>query len=332
MTIRVGLIGAGVMGGDHARILSTSVNGARLAAVSDADSSRATAIADACGATAFADAERLIADDSVEAVIVASPDPTHKPLVLACLAAEKPVLCEKPLGLSTGECLEIVGKETALGRRLVQVGFMRRFDPGYVAMKAALDSGDLGAALMFHCVHRNTTASPYTTSEALITNSAVHEMDIVRWLFGGEVARVTVVTPRPTRLAAMQDPQLLLFHMADGAVVDVEVFVNCQYGYDVRGELVCEKGTATLNPPHDIVIRQARNEGFGHPEDWRPRFAEAYRAELQAWIDFVAGGPPAGASAWDGYAATAIAEAGLAALKSGAPADVHLEDRPALYG
>ncbi len=332
MTIRVGLIGAGVMGGDHARILSTSVNGARLAAVSDADSNRATAIADAYGATAFPDAERLIADDSVEAVIVASPDPTHKPLVLACLAAEKPVLCEKPLGLSTGECLEIVGKETALGRRLVQVGFMRRFDPGYVAMKAALDSGDLGAALMFHCVHRNTTASPYTTSEALITNSAVHEMDIVRWLFGSEVVRVTVVTPRPTRLALMQDPQLLLFHMADGAVVDVEVFVNCQYGYDVRGELVCERGTATLAPPHDIVIRQARTEGFGHPEDWRPRFVEAYRAELQAWIDSVAGGPPAGASAWDGYAATAIAEAGLAALKSGAPADVHLEARPALYG
>ncbi|MEP0324931.1 Gfo/Idh/MocA family protein [Bauldia litoralis] len=331
MTIKVGLIGAGVMGGDHARILSTSVGGAELVAVSDADRARAEAVAAAYGGGVVADAEAVIGNDAVDAVIVASPDPTHKPLVLACLAAGKPALCEKPLGLTTDECLEIIAAETALGKRLVQVGFMRRFDPGYVAMKTTLDSGDLGQALMLHCVHRNETAASYTTSENMIANTAVHEMDIARWLLGTDVARVTVVTPRPTRLAKMQDPQILLFHMADGVVVTVEVFVNCQYGYDVRGELVCEKGTATLTPPHDITLRQARHDGFGHPADWRPRFAEAYRVELQAWIDAAAGGPPAGASAWDGYAATAVAEAGLAALKSGTPAEVTMPARPGLY-
>ena len=331
MTIRVGLIGAGVMGGDHARILSTSVNGARLAAVSDADASRAAAIAGACGATAFPDADKLIADASVEAVIVASPDPTHKALVLGCLAAEKPVLCEKPLGVTTAECLEIIGAETALGRRLVQVGFMRRFDPGYAAMKGALDSGDLGRGLILHCVHRNQISASYSTSEGVIANSAVHEIDIARWMFGEEVARVTVIVPRQSSHAGMQDPQIILMHMAGGAVVDIEAYLNCQYGYDVRGELVCESGTAELVPPHGITLRRAGQEGFGHPEDWRPRFAEAYRIELQAWIDSVAGGPPAGASAWDGYAATAVAEAGVASLKTGTPADVRLAAKPALY-
>ncbi|MCB1489512.1 MAG: Gfo/Idh/MocA family oxidoreductase [Bauldia sp.] len=332
MTVRVGLIGAGVMGGDHARILSTSVNGAWLAAVSDADAGRAKAIADAYGATTFADADALIADDSVEAVIVASPDPTHKALVLACLEAEKPVLCEKPLGVTTAECLEIVAAEAALGKRLVQVGFMRRFDPGYTAMKAMLDSGELGRGLILHCVHRNQVSNPYSTSEGVIANSAVHELDIARWMFGEEVERITVVVPRQSGHADIRDPQIILMHMAGGAVVDVEVYLNCQYGYDVRGELVCESGTAELVPPHGITLRRAGQEGFGHPEDWRPRFTDAYRIELQAWIDSVTGGPLAGASAWDGYAATAIAEAGIAALKTGTTAEVRLEAKPGLYG
>lgn len=332
MTIRVGLIGAGVMGADHARILSTAISEGQLVAVSDADAKRADAIAEAFGAVAIAEPDALIRDDAVDAVIIASPDETHKPLVIACLEAGKPVLCEKPLGISTDECLEIVEREAALGRRMVQVGFMRRFDPGYVAMKNTLATGDLGAALILHCVHRNATAAPYTTSEALIANSAVHEIDIARWLLDGEIARITVVTPRPTGLAKMQDPQILLLHMADGTVVNVEVFVNAQYGYDVRAELVGEKGTVSLSPPRHVDLRLSRGEGFAHPGDWRPRFADAYRIELQAWIDSQLGGLSSGATAWDGYAATAIATAGLESLKSGAPVDVTLAERPALYG
>jgi myo-inositol 2-dehydrogenase / D-chiro-inositol 1-dehydrogenase len=331
MTIRVGLIGAGVMGADHARILSTAVGGSALTAVSDADARRADAVAKAFGGSVIAEPEALIRDDTVDAVLIASPDPTHKPLVLACLAAGKPVLCEKPLATSTEDCLEIIGRETALGRRLVQVGFMRRFDPGYGAMKTRLLGGGLGKALMFHCIHRNAVAAPYSSSEGLIANSAVHEIDIARWLLDGEVARVTVVAPRPTSLAAMQDPQLVLLHMADGSVVDIEVFVNAQYGYDVRGELVCEKGTVSLVPPTDIVTREAGSEGFIHPADWRARFAAAYRLELQAWIDAQRDGTPVGASAWDGYAATAGADVGIEALHTGAPAEVRLEPRPSLY-
>ena len=150
MTIKVGVIGAGVMGADHARILATSVAGAELVAVSDPDVPRRNALASDLGVTStHDDAMALIADPAVEAVIVASPDPTHKPLTLACLDAGKPVLCEKPLATSAADCLEIVRREMEFGRRLVQVGFMRRFDPGYVSMKRMLTSEELGAPLIF---------------------------------------------------------------------------------------------------------------------------------------------------------------------------------------
>jgi myo-inositol 2-dehydrogenase/D-chiro-inositol 1-dehydrogenase len=335
MAIKVGVIGAGIMGADHARILATSVAGAELVAVSDPDQARRDAVASGFGAkTAYAEATDLIGDRDVEAVIVASPDPTHKPLVLACLAAGKPVLCEKPLATAPADCLEIVAREVAVGRPMVQVGFMRRFDPGYVAMKRALQGGDLGAALIFHCIHRNKQSTGYTTSEGLIANSGVHEIDIARWLLDDEAARAIVVAPRASRLTTVRDPQILILEMAGGPVVEIEIFINAQYGYDVRGELVCEKGTVELQPRSDTVLRHGGREGILHGDDWRGRFADAYRIELQAWIDAIAhgGAVAAGsATAWDGYAATAIADAGIAALRSGQPAEITLETRPVLY-
>jgi myo-inositol 2-dehydrogenase/D-chiro-inositol 1-dehydrogenase len=333
MTVRVGLIGAGVMGADHAATQAGAVAGAEHAAVSDADPARIAALVErGIVQRSHADPHALIRDRAIDAVLVASPDETHAALVLACLDLGKPVLCEKPLAPTVAECLEVVARESALGRRLVQIGFMRRFDPGYVAMKRTLDASEIGAPLLMHCVHRNRSAPPFIDSRSLITNAAVHEIDIVRWLFGHEIARATVVASRPTSRAQIRDPQLVLLQVADDVLVDVEVFVNAQYGYDVRGELVGETGTVSLAAPHPVSLRSAGSEGFRHAPDWRERFAEAYRAQLQAWIGAVVSGVPVGASAWDGYAAMAVAEACLSSLGSGQPVEVRLEPRPALYG
>jgi myo-inositol 2-dehydrogenase/D-chiro-inositol 1-dehydrogenase len=333
MTIKVGLIGAGVMGTDHARILSTAVSGAELVAVSDPDAERCGHIVQFCwAARIFADPLDLIRDPGVDAVLVASPDATHGALVLACLDTGKPVLCEKPLAPSVEACLRVIDKETALGRRLATVGYMRRFDPGYVEMKRRLEEGELGAALVMHCVHRNVAAPSFMTAPMLITNSAVHEIDIARFVLGREIERVTVLTPRKTGMSSMQDPQILLLEMDDGVIVDAEIFINAQYGYDVRAELVCEKGAIALAAPHDVTVRHFAMEGSPFPSDWRSRFAVAYRAELQRWTAGVARGVQVGASAWDGYVATAVADAGLGSLASSQPTDVKLEPRPALYG
>jgi len=332
MAIGIGLIGAGTMGSDHAAILSTAVSGAELVAVSDPEAGRVGALVDRWPSVRpWADPLALIRDPRVGAVIVATPDETHVEFTLACLRRGIAVLCEKPLAPSPEECLRVVEEEVALRRRLVTVGYMRRFDPGYVEMKRRLDARELGEALLMHCVHRNAVAPSYSTTPMLIANSAVHEFDIARHLLGREVRRIRVVSPRKSGLATFHDPQLILLEMEGGVIVDAEIFLNAQYGYDVRAELVCERGAVALSAPHDVTVKTSALEGFGFPGDWRPRFAAAYRAELQAWVKGLPGKEPVGASAWDGYAAAAVAAAGLRSLETGQAAEVLMVPRPALY-
>jgi myo-inositol 2-dehydrogenase / D-chiro-inositol 1-dehydrogenase len=333
MPVRTGLIGLGVMGAEHARLLSSVVSGSDATAVFDVDRGRADAAAAATGARVMDDPMVLIKDDGVDAVVVASADHTHEQFVLACLAADKPVLCEKPLAPDVAGCLRIIDAETGAGRRLVSVGFMRRYDPGYRQLRSLVAGGELGSPLLLHCVHRNASQVG-VPSTVLITGSAVHEIDIARWLLGSELASVTVHAPRPSRLAGgTQDPMLLLLQSTSGVLIDVEVFVNAGYGYDVRCELVGEHGTATLDAVAPVVLRSAAGGvGRGLPIDWRDRFGEAYRQELQDWVDGVAAGDPGrGASAWDGYVATAVADAGLRALANGDTQAVTLHEKPAIY-
>jgi myo-inositol 2-dehydrogenase/D-chiro-inositol 1-dehydrogenase len=331
-TVRVGVIGTGVMGTDHALMLGRVVAGASLSAVFDVDGERAAAVAGSVpGTRVLADPIGLIGDDAVDAVLVASSDATHEDFVLAAIAAGKPVLCEKPLAPTVAGCRRIVEAEAATDRRLVSVGFMRRYDPGYAEIKRLLDDGELGRALMLHCVHRNPSSRPGQPRGASIGGSAVHEIDIARWLLGDEIATVSVHTPRPARSGeTMGDPLLIVLETGSGVLVDVEVFVNARYGYDVRCELVGEEGTAALDAPAATLVRRGLVEGRGLPADWRPRFAEAYRRELQDWIDGLrgmggTGGSVTAATAWDGYVATAVAEAGVVALHSGTPQKVVLD-------
>jgi myo-inositol 2-dehydrogenase / D-chiro-inositol 1-dehydrogenase len=324
--IRIGIIGTGVMGADHARLLGTVVSGATLGAVFDLDAVRAGQVAATLpGTRVFDDPRALIRD--VDAVLVASSDPTHEDFVLASIAAGKPVLCEKPLAPTVEGCQHIVDAEDAAGRRLVSVGFMRRYDPGYLALKSTVDSGEVGTPLLLHCVHRNPTAPVGLPSAALITGSAVHEIDIARWLLGEEIVGATVHTPRRSRAAgSTQDPLLLVLESASGVLVDVEVFVNARYGYDVRCELVGEEGTVSLDARPPALLRKDFSTGYGLPADWRPRFAEAYRRELQDWVDGLrTDGVPRGAGAWDGYVATAVAQACVTALETGVRQPVKLD-------
>jgi myo-inositol 2-dehydrogenase / D-chiro-inositol 1-dehydrogenase len=320
VSARVGIIGAGVMGAAHLRTIAGEVAGADVVAVSDADPARARAAAAAgTGIRVLGDAYELIRSAEVNAVVIASSDATHEAFALACLAADKPVLCEKPLATTGAACLRVVEAEVALGRRLVQVGFMRRFDAGYARVKRELDEGNVGSPLLVHCAHRNARVPPGYTSEMMITSSATHEIDVARWLTGDEVASVSVYSPRPTSRAAdgMQDPQFVVLEMQSGVLVDVEVFVNAGYGYDIRCELVGEAGTVALPP----TVAPSFLE----------RFTSAYRNELQDWVRGLRNGAPSGPSAWDGYAASAVADACLESLGSGRPAGVHLAPRPGLY-
>src|SRR3989440_6869864 len=190
MSVGVGVLGTGVMGSEHARLLRCEPPGARLAGVFDAAAARAQAAA--AGAAVFSDPRSLIASDSIEAVIIASPDASHAELTLACLEAGKPVLCEKPLASSAADALRVVQAEAALKRRLIQVGYMRRFDPGYQEMKRIKDEGGVGATVLLHNVHRNVRVPEWFTGPMAVTNSFVHEIDVSRWLTGSEMVSAHV--------------------------------------------------------------------------------------------------------------------------------------------
>jgi len=333
VTLNVGVIGTGNIGADHVRRLASQVSGAQVAAVFDVATERAAQIAQGVGAVAHGSWTDLVDASDVEAVVIASPGPLHAEQVLACIAAGKPVLCEKPLATTGEDCLKVIEAEVAFGRRLVQVGFMRRYDRAYGVVKGAIDDGSIGEPLLAHMVHRNASVPDTFTSDMAMTDSLIHEIDTIRWLFGQEVVAATVVASRPSPQAAarLRDPQLVLLELTDGAVIDVEVFVNCQYGYDVRCEIVGSTGTVSMDNPSTNSLRRNGQRIESVPADWRVRFNTAYLDEMQEWVDGLAAGVVGGPTSWDGYAAAVVANAAVQALADGARTRVTLVDRPGLY-
>jgi myo-inositol 2-dehydrogenase/D-chiro-inositol 1-dehydrogenase len=248
MTLNVGVIGTGLIGQDHIRRITRVLSGAEITAVSDVDADAAQqAAAGLKNATVHATGQDLIADEDVDAVLVTSWGPTHEEYVLASIAARKPVFCEKPLATTIAACRNIMDAEVAAGRRLVQVGFMRRYDAAYRALKKVIDDGTIGSPLMYHSGHRNPSVPDHYTKDMAIVDTAVHDFDAVRWLLGEELVATRVLGARPNGLGHdLQDPLLMILETPSGVLVDVETSVNIRYGYDIRGEVVGETGTAAL--------------------------------------------------------------------------------------
>ena len=332
MRLKIGLIGTGMIGQDHLRRLTQVLSGATVVAVSDIDRARAQAAAPA-GAVVYDTPQALIRAADVQAVVICSWGPAHEEQLLECIAAGKPVFCEKPMVTTAEAALRVMAAETKHGKRLVQVGFMRRFDADYRRLKAVVDGGTLGAPLMFHSTHRNASVPEgLYTSDMPLNDTLVHDADISRWLLSDEVAAVEVRVPRrSSRGGALRDPVVVLLHMHSGALVDVEISVNIAYGYDIRGEVSCEMGLAALPSRPATVITDAYGIRQAIPADWRERFIEAYDQEFREWIAAAAQGTATGPSAWDGYAATLVADAALRAVASGAREAVALVEQPALY-
>ncbi|MBC3193051.1 Gfo/Idh/MocA family oxidoreductase [Pseudonocardia sp. C8] len=328
--LRVAVIGVGKMGAFHVDSLSKRVRGARVTVVSDADADRGAEVAAGVGARVEPDPIAAIGASDVDAVVVASPGFAHEKQVLACLEAGKPVLCEKPLTMDEPSALAVVQAEAALGRRLIQVGFMRRFDHEYARLRALVESGELGNPLLLHCVHRNPAVPEHFTSVFAMADSVVHEVDSTRFLLGEEIVAVTALKPGATSSspAGNADPMLVLFETESGRLVDVESFVRTGVAYEVRTELVAECGMATIGLDQGLVLRRDGRCGGELSPDFVVRFGQAYDTQMQAFVDAAAQGTVTGPGAWDGYAAVAVCAAGVEAVTSGKRVEVRLGEKP----
>ncbi|WP_017349676.1 Gfo/Idh/MocA family oxidoreductase [Pantoea sp. A4] len=335
MTLKLGVIGTGAIGQEHIRRCNNVLQGAKVVAVSDINVEGAKAALQRLNieAEVFSDGHDVIKSPNVDAILVTSWDPTHEDFTLAAVAAGKYVFCEKPLAMTAEGCRRVVDAEIKHGKRLVQVGFMRPYDAGYRALKKVITDGDIGEPLMLHCAHRNPTVPESYDTPAAITNTLIHELDVLRWLTNDDYKTVQVVFPRVTSKshAKLKDPQIVLFETQKGVRIDVEIFVNCVYGYDIQCEVVGELGIARLPEPSAVQTRKAAQLATPILTDWKDRFIGAYDVELQAFINDVKADALTGPSAWDGFAASVAADACLKAQVSGAIEAIEMPPRPAFY-
>ncbi|MHA1565286.1 MAG: Gfo/Idh/MocA family protein, partial [Alphaproteobacteria bacterium] len=282
MVIGVGVIGVGGMGGRHARNIAGHAGGVSVVALMDLDQVRAGQVAAECGveATLYSDGLALIADRAVGAVVIASPDKTHAELAKACIAAGKPVLCEKPLATNLAQAKEVMAAEIAHGRRLVQLGFMREYDPQHLALNKILRGRGLGRPLMFSGLHTNLREGDGGSSQAeVVINSAVHDIHSARWLMGDDIVRVMAQSvpfgpdkPESCRLLHLQ------LWFKNGAMGSILVNADSGYGYEVAVEITGETGMARTQSLGSPVVRgggqagHAGQAGQAVEPDWLVRF------------------------------------------------------------
>lgn len=337
MALRIGFIGTGGMGQHHIGNIQSKIPGARVTAVNDANETVAKQVAASCGAAYIADPYELIRSDDVDAIMIASWDPTHAGFCIAAIEAGKYVFCEKPLSDTPEGCIQIMEAEQKAGKHLLQVGFMRRYDKDYRELREVIESGQIGIPLVVHAQHRNLApaGSAKITSDMSATNALVHEFDITRYLIGDDDTYISaqLVAPRSSRFCGddLIDPQLVYLETKKGIRVELEIYWYCRYGYDIRCEVVGDLGTASLPTPSHTVVRREGQHAFQIVPTWQERFGEAYLTEIREWIASVENDCIVGPSAWDGYVASKVAEACRESRLTGQIIPIELMDCPAFY-
>ena len=329
--LSIAVLGVGMMGAFHVEALSRRVRGVQVTVVNDYFAEKAEEVAASVGARVVADPIAAINDPEVDAVLIASPGAAHETQVNACLDRGIPVLCEKPLTTDIASAYAIVQREAALGRPLIQVGFMRRFDAEYVGLKDLITSGGLGNPLMVHCAHRNPAVPDFFDSEYMLRDSVVHEVDVARFLLDEEITSVQVIRGTATSVAPVgtSDPMLVVFETESGRIVTDEIYVRSQVAYEVRTEVVGERGSAIIGLDQNLQVKTTDGRWGGRlAPSFVERFGAAYDTELRRWVDAARRGTIDGPGAWDGYAAVAVCEAGVRALRTGEKVAVELERRP----
>lgn len=293
--IGIGIIGVGIMGRGHALYLSDYVKGGKVVAIYDANFETAQKVAKEVFKktkvlpNVYKDLSLILNDRLVKAVIIASPDHLHANHLKQAILAGKDVLCEKPLASKEKDARK-VAKVVRNSKSIVGIGFMRRFDRPYQDLKREIQSDKYGKVLQIRCTSRNVS-SPTATTSMLLTNVAVHEIDIIRWLLNEEIVSMSVNFAKTTSKANsnLSDPISVNCHTESGVLVTIDIFANSTYGYEVGMEVLTENGSLVIENLGYLNIAKnfklpARRAGNLH-KDWMGRFKPAYIAELTAFVN-----------------------------------------------
>jgi myo-inositol 2-dehydrogenase/D-chiro-inositol 1-dehydrogenase len=324
MTVRFGLLGAGRIGKVHAKAVMGDAN-AKLVAVTDAMAPAAQAIADQYGCDVRS-MEAILAATDIDAVIICTPTDTHADLIEAFVKAGKAVFCEKPIDLSLDRvkaCLSVVRAH----KGTLMVGFNRRFDPHFQAVRSEIDKGTIGAVEMVVITSRDPGAPPVeyiARSGGIFRDMTIHDFDMARFLLGEEVAEVSamaaVLVDQAIGKAGDFDSVQVMLKTASGKQAMISNSRRATYGYDQRIEVHGSKGAVSAENQRPVSIEVATGAGYTRPplhDFFMTRYTEAYGAEIASFIAALSSGKPAAPSGEDGLIALALAEAALKSVAEG---------------
>jgi myo-inositol 2-dehydrogenase/D-chiro-inositol 1-dehydrogenase len=324
MTVRFGLLGAGRIGKVHAKAIGSNSK-AKLVAVADPMADAANAIATQYGAEVRT-IDAILASPDIDAVVICTPTDTHADLIERFARAGKAVFCEKPVDLDIERvkaCIRVVDETAAT----LMVGFNRRFDPHFQAVKQAIDEGQIGDVEMVTIISRDPGAPPVDyikRSGGIFRDMTIHDFDIARYLLGEEIdtvsAQASVLVDPAIGTAGDYDSVSVMLSTASGKHATISNSRRATYGYDQRIEVHGSKGAVAAENQRPVSIEIANASGYTRPplhDFFMTRYTEAYAREISSFIDFVESKAPASPSGTDGLIALALADAALKSATQG---------------
>jgi len=322
--IKVGLLGAGRIGKVHAKSIVADAR-SQLLAVSDVNQDAARELAATCGAQAMT-SDEILANPGIDAVLIATSTDTHSGFIEAAVKAGKAVLCEKPVDLNLERALACQAVAAQVGRP-VMIGFNRRFDPNFAALKRAFDAGDIGKGELLSVTSFDPAPPPVSyinVSGGLFRDMAIHDFDMACWIFGSAPQTVTaigssIVDPA-IGAAGDVDTAVITLHFADGRIAVIKNSRRAVYGYDQRVELLGASGLLSAGNVLENTVSKITTAGAisAKPEYFfLERYMKAYEAEWRAFVDAIEAGTHYPVTLQDGVNALTVAEAATLSWKTG---------------
>ena len=328
----IGVIGLGRLGSAYAKYFTGRIAGATLVAVSDVIESTVTSLAAELGVSKhYVRYQDLIADEEVEGVVIVSPTSTHKEVVLEAAKRGLPIFCEKPLSISLAEARAMLRTVEQTGV-FFQMGFMRRFDRGYVGAKRKIVEGVIGTPVLF----KSSSRDPYRPSleyldpahsGGLLIDCGIHDLDLARW-YMGEIASVfsiggTLAYPEMKAIGDI-DNAVTSLYFASGSLGVIDLSRNGVYGYDIRTEILGTEGTLKIGYLRETPILVMTKDGITHDTVpyFTERFEQAYITQLQDFVNNVLQGKPPAVTCADGVAALQASAAATLSFKENRPVKI----------